>query len=137
MMDVFTRERRSQIMAAIRAKDTTPELAVRRTAHRLGYRYRLHRKHLPGKPDLVFPARRSVIFVHGCFWHQHAAQACKARPPKSKLEYWGPKLKQNVERDKKNQAKLRDMGWRILVIWECQTKDVSKLEKIIMGFLGS
>lgn len=112
-----------------------PEMAVRRLVHRLGYRYRLHRKDLPGKPDLVFPARHKAIFVHGCFWHQH--RGCSdSRTPRSNRSYWIPKLEGNKKRDKANRAKLTRMGWRNLVIWECSTKNEARLERLIKQFLG-
>ena len=121
MVDIVTPQRRSQIMSGIRSKGMKPEMIVRRNLHAMGYRYRLHRKDLPGKPDLVFPARRKVILVHGCFWHQHADPGCKiARRPKSNREYWLPKLERNVMRDTENQVRLRELGWDVLVIWECE-----------------
>lgn len=124
-------------MRRIRAKDTKPEMRVRRLVHAMGYRYRLHRKDLPGKPDLVFGPRRKVILVQGCFWHQHDDPDCKiARAPKSRLEYWGPKLQRNVARDRANRAALEESGWSVLEIWECQTTDVEDLEERIRGFLG-
>ena len=123
-------------MAAIQAADMKPEMVVRSVTHNLGYRYRLHRKDLPGKPDLVFGRKRKVIFVHGCFWHQHANPACKiARRPKSNLGYWGPKLERNVERDAENEANLKAMGWGVLTIWECETKDAEALAERIRTFL--
>ena len=122
-------------MASIKGKDTLPEMAVRRKAHRLGYRYRLHQRQLPGKPDMVFASRRAVIFVHGCFWHQHSAKQCKARPPKSRLDYWLPKLRRNVERDKRNQKLLRASGWHVLVIWECETRDERRIESCLNKLL--
>ena len=105
-------------MASIRATDTRPEVAVRRLAHRLGYRFRLHRRDLPGKPDLVLPKHHAVVFVHGCFWHQH--KCLGGRLPASNQAYWGPKLARNVERDANARRALREMGWRVLTIWECQ-----------------
>lgn len=137
MTDTFTRERRSEIMASIRGKDTSPEMVVRRLTHQLGYRYRLHRKDLPGKPDLVFASKRAVIFVHGCFWHQHAVEHCKARPPKSRLDYWLPKLQRNVNRDAKNRERLTELGWRVYVVWECETKDQAALASRLRKFLDS
>ena len=123
MMDTVTRKRRSEIMAGIRSKGMKPEMTVRRQLHSLGYRYRLHCQDLPGRPDLVFPARRKVIFVHGCFWHQHADPACKiVRQPKSNRQYWMPKLKRNLARDAENRARLRELGWGVLVIWECEVR---------------
>lgn len=114
-----------------------PEMEVRRLVHGMGYRYRLHRKDLPGKPDLVFGPRKKVIFVHGCFWHQHGAKNCKiSRIPKSNLEYWGPKLERNKQRDKESLKKLRAYGWTPIVVWECQTKDVKKLSARLWKFLN-
>ena len=124
-------------MRAIRNKDMSPEITVRRVTHGLGYRYRLHRRALPGCPDLVFPSRRKVIFVHGCFWHQHASKTCKiARMPKSNQNYWTTKLKRNVDRDSENQLHLREMGWEVVVIWECETKELKALRKKISKFLS-
>lgn len=108
-------------MARIRAKDTKPELAVRSLAHRMGFRYSLHRKDLPGKPDLVFSSRKRIIFVHGCFWHQHPKSSCRdAQAPKSRLEYWLPKLQRTSQRDREHLRSLRRAGWQVLVIWECE-----------------
>lgn len=122
-------------MRAIRSKDMRPELAVRSLVHKLGYRFRLHRKNLPGKPDLVFASRRKVIFVHGCFWHSHN---CKiAHGPKSNLQYWGPKLEHNRTRDQKNIDALRADGWKTMVVWECEIRSVRTLEKRIKAFLGA
>lgn len=124
-------------MASIRSKNMKPEMAVRKLAHALGFRFRLHRKDLPGKPDLVFPKYRAVIFVHGCFWHQHDKPGClDGRPPKSNLDYWGPKLARNAERDALSRAALQDLGWRSLVVWECETKDSEALAAKIADFLG-
>lgn len=124
-------------MRAIRSKSTKPELLVRRAVHRMGYRYRLHRKDLPGKPDLVFAPRKKVIFVHGCYWHQHGSAACKiARRPKSNQEYWLPKLDRNVQRDREHQAALEEAGWSVLVIWECETADMMTTERRVRAFLG-
>ncbi|MBI4480208.1 MAG: DNA mismatch endonuclease Vsr [Acidobacteria bacterium] len=128
-----TAEERHRMMQAIRGRDTTPELAVRRMAHRMGYRFRLHRKSLPGTPDLVFVSRRKVIFIHGCFWHAHG---CKlTRMPKRNLGYWVPKLKRNRTRDKKNLRTLTATGWRCLVIWECEIRAGTKLEGRLKTFL--
>ena len=125
---------RSENMRAIRSKDTLPEIAVRSLIHRLGYRFRLHRQDLPGKPDLVFPARRKVIFVHGCFWHSHA---CKpGLVPKSKRDFWLPKLRQNKARDGRNLKALTQLGWNALVIWQCELKDSSAIRKRVVQFLG-
>lgn len=129
---------RSRQMALVRGKDTKPEMKVRQLVHRLGYRYRLHRRDLPGSPDLVFPGRRKVIFVHGCFWHRHPDPACKlARMPKSRIEFWGPKLTANAERDVRNQAALEAMGWKVLILWECGLESEHDLADRIVGFLES
>ena len=138
MTDKLTPERRTQNMRAIRSKDMKPELIVRRLVHSLGYRYSLHRKDLPGKPDLVFGPRRKVIFVHGCFWHLHPDPNCfDARMPKSNTDYWKPKLERNVERDKQHIDALANDGWDVLVVWECETKDLPAVESRITGFLES
>lgn len=122
MVDSVSPERRSEIMSKIRSKGMKPEMTVRRLLHSMGYRYRVHGD-LPGKPDLVFPARRKVIFVHGCFWHQHPDPACKiVRRPKSNRSYWSAKLRRNVERDAENCARLHGLGWKVLVIWECEVR---------------
>lgn len=112
---------RSENMARIRGKDTEPELAVRRLVHALGYRYRLHRRDLPGSPDLAFPGRRAVIFVHGCFWHRH--EGCKnCTAPKTRIEFWQDKFAKNVVRDRKAVADLERLGWRVMTVWECETE---------------
>jgi len=122
MTDIVDTKRRSTIMARIGGRNTTPELAVRRIAHRMGLRFRIHRKDLPGCPYLVFPKHHLVIFVHGCFWHRH--QGCKyAYTPKSRIEFWTEKFESGVARDAHQQAALQALGWRVLVIWECEIKD--------------
>jgi DNA mismatch endonuclease (patch repair protein) len=134
-MDRITAEKRSANMRAIRSKDTAPEMIVRRLVHSLGYRYRLHQKYLAGRPDLVFPGRRKVIFVHGCFWHQHLG--CReGRLPKTNPGYWAPKLERNQRRDLSNLEQLTSGGWTALVIWECETKDVVTLAIKVTAFLG-
>lgn len=135
-MDRITKEARSANMRAIRSKDMKPEITVRKIAHSMGYRFRLHRKDLPGKPDMVFPRRRAVIFVHGCFWHQHPDTECKhAHQPKSNTEYWSHKLARNQSRDAQHEAALLKQGWRVLIIWECQTKDEAMLRAQLKEFL--
>jgi DNA mismatch endonuclease (patch repair protein) len=137
MVDKLTVDRRRRNMAAIRSVHTKPEMTVRRLVYSLGYRYRLHCKDLPGKPDLVFRSRRRVIFVHGCFWHLHPSAACAdARRPKSNKSYWNPKLQRNVERDREHLVRLRSSGWRVLVIWECETRDFENIATRVMKFLG-
>lgn len=123
-------------MARIRSTDTKPELRVRRLVHGLGYRYRLHDPKLPGKPDLVFRSRKKVIFVHGCFWHQHSASNCRVvHAPKSSTEYWNPKLRRNVERDTENIASLVAKGWKVFVVWECAVKNAVSLTRELVEFL--
>ena len=122
-MDRVSAEVRGANMRAIRSKDTKPEMIVRKLVHGMGYRYRLHRHDLPGRPDLVFTSRRKVIFVHGCFWHQHTKKKCKlVRKPKSNTDYWLPKLEQTVKRDRKHRKVLKKENWDVLVIWECEVK---------------
>ena len=134
MADTFNREKRSEIMSRVRSRDTTPELIVRRIAHRLGFRYRLHRKDLPGCPDIVFPRYRSVILVHGCFWHRHPC--CKyASSPKTRAQYWERKFQGNVARDARNEALLCNLDWRVMVIWECETKDHTVVAERIGSYL--
>jgi DNA mismatch endonuclease (patch repair protein) len=136
-MDTLTPEQRSERMGRVRGRHTALEMLVRRLAHGMGYRYRLHRRDLPGAPDLVFPSRKKVILVHGCFWHMHPDPACSlARLPKSKLDFWGPKLEANRRRDERNLALLAELGWSVLEIWECQTKDQKELQARIEDFLG-
>lgn len=137
MARVRTREGRSRIMSSIRSKDTKPEMIVRRLLHRAGYRYRLHRRDLPGNPDLIFEGRQKVIFVHGCFWHQHEAEACRdGRKPKSNTGYWHEKLERNVARDRAAVEQLSVQGWQTLIVWECETKDEAALGDRLRGFLG-
>ena len=125
---------RSSLMRRVRGKDTTPELAVRRAAHSLGYRFRLHRRDLPGTPDLTFPRPRKVIFVHGCFWHRH--EGCgRTTTPKTRAGYWREKFEQNMDRDRRNIAMLRALGWQVLVVWECETFDRTGLLATLSQFL--
>lgn len=133
-MDTMTPELRSRLMSRIKAKDTKPEMLVRSAAHRLGLRFRLHDKQLPGKPDLVLPKHRTVIFVHGCFWHRHG---CKlASNPKSRQDYWAPKFESNVRRDAEHRAALEAAGWRVVVIWECEAKVAAELDARLIQFFG-
>jgi DNA mismatch endonuclease (patch repair protein) len=126
---------RSEMMATVHSKDTQPEMTVRRLVFSLGYRYRLHRKDLPGKPDLVFPRRKKAIFVHGCFWHKHD---CKGfHFPKSNIDYWIPKLERNAARDIHNIALLERKEWDVLVLWECELGDIEELKERIVSFLES
>jgi len=123
-------EQRSRTMRAVKSRDTGPEMTVRKFLHAAGLRYRLHDRRLPGAPDLVFPARRVVAFVHGCFWHQH--QGCPAADrPKSRLEYWTGKLDRNMARDQRNRAALEALGWRVAVIWECEAKKPTELARLV------
>jgi DNA mismatch endonuclease, patch repair protein len=125
-MDRFSPAKRSEIMSRVRSKDTRAETIVRSFLHRLGYRFRLHSKDLPGRPDIVLPRHRAIIFVHGCFWHQH--HGCpKATLPESNRERWDSKLNRNVERDKANEDALRNAGWNVAVIWECELKNVDTI----------
>jgi DNA mismatch endonuclease (patch repair protein) len=134
-MDTLTPRERSAAMAKIRAKDTKPELLVRRLIHSMGFRYRLHARKLPGHPDLVFPGRRMAIFVHGCFWHLHGR--CKrARIPKSNRKFWTEKLNGNRARDAASLKQLRRLGWKSLVLWECQLGKEAVLRRRILRFLG-
>lgn len=134
-MDRLSPERRSWLMSRIRGKDTKPELAVRSLLHRLGYRFRLHRKDLPGTPDIVLPGRGIAVFVHGCFWHGHACKRDKM--PKSKTTYWAEKIEANRRRDARKRRALRSLGWSVVVVWECELKRpeklAAKLQRIIDG----
>ncbi len=127
-------EQRSRTMRAVKGENTTPELLVRKIAHRMGYRFRLHRKDLLGKPDLVFPGRRKVIFVHGCFWHGHKCPRGD-RMPKANADYWKKKITRNAARDKLHNAALKKEGWGVRVIWECQLKSPAFVERFLSRFL--
>lgn len=129
-MDIYSRAKRSRIMACIKRRDTMPELRVRRALHRLGYRFRLHRKDLPGTPDIVLPRHRTIIFVHGCFWHGHPG-CPRASSPSTRREYWEAKFAANVHRDERNQADLMEQGWRVLTLWECETIRSAVLDEIL------
>jgi DNA mismatch endonuclease, patch repair protein len=135
VVDHVDQTKRSAIMAAVRSEDTTPEMAVRRIVHGLGYRYRLHVRTLPGRPDLVFPSRRRVIFVHGCFWHRHPK--CRyASLPKTRRRYWKAKFDANVERDRRVGQELKRMGWRVLAVWQCELKKTERLTGRLDDFLS-
>lgn len=135
MTDTVSPEKRSWIMSRVRGKDTRPERAVRSLAHRFGYRFRLHRSDLPGSPDMVFPSRRKVVFVHGCFWHGHDCRRGD-RMPKGNRPYWREKIGRNRERDARNTGRLRELGWEVLVLWTCQLRDEAKLADRLVRFLG-
>lgn len=139
MTDRISSTRRSENMRRITSKGMRPELLVRRLVHNLGYRYRLHRLDLPGKPDLVFGPRKKAIFVHGCFWHGHEDPACidGQRKPKSNLDYWLPKLSRNKDRDAAQLTALAELGWETLVVWECETRDARNLQRVLVRFLNA
>lgn len=130
MVDRLTPGRRSRLMSRVRSKNTTPELKVRRLLHALGYRFRIHRRDLPGNPDIVLPSRKVAIFVHGCFWHRHP-HCRKASIPSSNVAFWAEKFERNVSRDKKNRLLLMRLKWRVITIWECQTKDAERLSALV------
>jgi DNA mismatch endonuclease (patch repair protein) len=133
-MDTRSPAQRSHIMRSVRSRDTGPELIVRQIAHGIGLRYRLHQKRLPGTPDLVFAKHRAVVFVHGCFWHGHGCP--KGRLPKSRLDFWTSKIQHNQTRDAESVARLRSDGWRVLTIWQCETKDAKRLRAVLCKFFG-
>lgn len=134
-MDRILPARRSWLMARVASKNTSPELLLRRILAQLGYRYRLHPADLPGCPDIAFRGRRKAIFVHGCFWHQH--DGCpKARPPKSRLGYWGPKLARNRERDAQVLTEIAALGWSVIVVWQCELRDMAAVAERLVRFLG-
>lgn len=135
-MDSLSPAERSEIMARVRSKNSRPELFVRKLVFALGHRYRLHAKNLPGHPDMVFKGKRKVIFVHGCFWHRHARCAL-ARLPKSRLDFWVPKLEGNKARDKRNRRALAKERWKVLTIWECQLKKPERVQSRIVRFLDA
>jgi DNA mismatch endonuclease (patch repair protein) len=135
MADHLTSKKRSWNMSLIRSKDTAPEIIVRKLLHSLGCRFRLHKKGLPGKPDIVLKKCKAVIFVHGCFWHQH--RKCKrSNMPKNNRFYWKPKLNRNIKRDIQHKIDLRKLGWKTIIIWECETKTIEKLRKKLIKVLG-
>lgn len=134
-MDTFTADKRSEVMKRVASKNTTPEMAVRKLVHGLGFRYSLHRSDLPGKPDLVLNSRRKVILVHGCFWHGHTCRSGRNQPA-SNIEYWRPKLERTRVRDRSSIRKLRRLGWSVAVVWECQVGDAGALSLRLSRFLG-
>ncbi len=131
MVDKITKEKRSWNMQRIRSKDTKPELIIRSVLHRMGLRFRLHKKELPGKPDIVLKKLNTVIFVHGCFWHRHE-NCIEASRPKTNSEFWEKKIAKNIERDKKHQKALRELGWNVIVVWECQIKKDFELNRALV-----
>ncbi|WP_292396638.1 very short patch repair endonuclease [Mesorhizobium sp.] len=136
MADTLTFLERSQRMARVTGADTRPELIVRQQLWHMGYRYRLHARDLPGKPDVAFRGRKCAIFVNGCFWHRHPDPACRlARLPKSRLDFWVPKLEANRERDVENISQLKALGWRVLLVWECRMKDREQLGNRLYRFV--
>ena len=133
-MDRLTKEHRSWNMSRIKGANTKPEVRVRSILHRMGYRFRLHRKDLPGKPDIVLPKYETVLFVHGCFWHRHSE--CRfAYTPKSRVAFWKKKFLRNVERHHEVEEQLTELGWRVIVVWECETKDEDKLWELLESVL--
>jgi len=137
-MDTLTPAERSARMARVKGKGSSAEMTVRRLVHRMGYRYRLHGGKLPGRPDLVFPGRKKAIFVHGCFWHRHPDPDCKlARLPKSRQDFWIPKLEGNRARDLRQLSELKALGWSALILWECELKNEAFLENEIRTFLDA
>lgn len=134
MTDTVSPETRSWIMAQVKSKDMKPEMMVRRLLHRLGYRYRLHRADLPGRPDLVFPSRRKVVFVNGCFWHNHAG-CSHVRIPATNRDYWLSKLDRNKARDERNINLLKELGWAAITVWECQLRDLTATTERLVTFL--
>jgi|GEM_PF-134723 DNA mismatch endonuclease (patch repair protein) len=133
-VDTFTPEKRSKVMAAIHGRNTAPEMHIRTMLHRIGYRYRLHYKNLPGTPDLVFPGRKCVIFVHGCFWHGHTCR--RAALPATNVSFWSEKIGKNRQRDERTVCVLQAEGWRVLIVWQCEMKDVMDLQANLTQFLG-
>jgi len=129
MVDTLTKSQRSRVMSKIRGKDTKPELAVRSLLHRMGYRFRLHRRDLPGSPDIVLPRYRAVVFVHGCFWHRHEGCSKAYNVKTDPEDRWRKKFEQNVERDRRVRAELRKLGWKVIVVWECRICESGRLKQ--------
>ncbi|KTE36430.1 hypothetical protein ATE62_14640 [Sphingopyxis sp. HIX] len=129
-------EAKRRLMARFRSQDTKPEIAVRRLLHRLGYRFRIHVGRLPGKPDIALPKYRTAIFVHGCFWHRHAG--CKvATVPKTRQDFWQAKFEGNIQRDRRNASELEAMGWQVIIVWECETRDIDRVAEALESALRS
>ncbi len=133
MADILTKKEQSARMRLVRSRDTKPELAVRRLLHRLGFRYRLHRADLPGAPDIVLPRHRKIVLVHGCFWHCHTGCRKATRPVGNKA-FWDARLDGNRNRDKRNLCQLRRLGWKVLVVWECEIRDLDRLRQKLLRF---
>lgn len=133
MADVFTKEQRSRAMSRVKNKNTKPEVHVRRMLHRMGYRFRLHRRDLPGAPDIVLPRYRSIVFVHGCFWHSHDCP--RGARPSTRAKFWNAKLDSNIERDRVNRVVLEQRGWRVLTVWECELRDPDTVHDKLRHFL--
>ena len=133
-MDVFSKEKRSRIMAKVKGKDTKPERVVRSLLHSMGYRFRLHRRDLPGNPDIVFPKHKKVIFVHGCFWHGHKG-CSRSKRPSTNVDFWNAKLDKTIERDSINIHKIKENGWEPIIVWGCEVKEIEKLSKKLNVFL--
>jgi len=134
MADVFSKEKRSWIMSRVKGRDSKPEILVRSLVHRMGYRFRIHRRNLPGNPDIVLPRHGKVIFVHGCFWHGHK-RCPRSRRPTTNREFWDKKLDRNIERDRHFLRRLRRAGWKVLVVWECETRKPQRLQRELERFL--
>jgi len=135
-MDVFSQEKRSRIMSRVRGKNTKPEIIIRSLLHNMGYRFRLHRKDLPGKPDITLPKYKKIILVHGCFWHGHVG-CSRSRRPSTNQKFWNKKLDKNIERDKLTVNTLNQLGWEVLIIWSCEVNDTDKLKAKLLSFLES
>lgn len=134
MTDVFTKKKRSWIMSRVKGRDTKPEILVRSFVHRMGFRFRIHRRDMPGNPDIVLPQHSKVIFMHGCFWHGHK-RCPRSKRPTTNEGFWNKKLDRNIERDKRFRRKLRSMGWKALVVWQCETRKPEKLIGKLERFL--
>lgn len=135
MSDVFSKQKRSEIMSKVKGGNTKPELLVRSLLHRMGYRFRIHRSDLPGKPDIVLPKHRKIVMVHGCFWHGHRSCRKGQNRPSSNKRFWDRKIRGNAERDKRNVAELRRLGWNVLTVWECETRNQDRLARKLLNFM--